>query len=375
MEQSVSFTPWRRIPRHELRGDASAAPSTLSLAEGLESPCLSCGTAPCCTHLPVSTFRVTTVSELSYADYLLNFDRIRLGLTADGDWSVYYVQPCRFLERSAFRCTVHGTGTQPRICQNYNPFTCWYRPRLTASVGPDFLQIDRARFAEIAARARTNEARDTVELPSFDELAAVLAGVRDEDRWEASEPPIADQAFEGWEALVLGRIPTNGAAANGDLPPVHGIDYRADPCDGCGAPCCQTITFPQGLPTTRSGIDYFRFCLGFPGVELLVTDTGWSLVIKATCRHLVAGRCGIYARPERPLMCRYYDAWKCTYRVEFGRARPAGSMRVRLEQLDAVAECLTVNGDGDIVGILPVEVMRSHVERRWRERAAAAVAP
>ena len=64
---------------------------------------------------------------------------------------------------------------------------------------------------------------------------------------------------------------------------------------------------------------------------------------------------------------------KCTYKPEFGQPRPPGVVRARLEQFDAVLECIRFEADGAVAEILPVEAMRAQVERRWASEASGAV--
>lgn len=356
MRQPVEFTPWRSIRA----GAVGVRDGVRTLADATTSPCLTCRTAPCCSHLPVHSFRVESFADLSYAAYLLNFDRFRLGLSRNGQWSAYYVHPCRFLSRDTLRCTVHDTPEQPQVCVNYNPYNCWYKPAMSDLVGPDFFLVDRTRFEVIAAQVRFDELRSVVEMPGFDTLRAMVEHLSDEP-FEGPEPPLPDGAFDEWARLVL-----EGADEEPE-PRARTFDELRDPCNGCSAPCCETVSFAQGRPTTISSVDFYQFALGFPGVELFVGDDGWWITVKSRCRHLVDGRCGIYGRPERPLLCRYYDAWKCTYRPEYAAARPATGVRIRLEQFRFLTEQIRFDGEGNVVAVAPLAELRPHVEQRWRE--------
>lgn len=383
MKQTITFTPWRSI-----REGAIGVPErTRSFEEALDAPCATCRSAPCCTHLPVHNFRINTLADLSFADYLLNFDHLRLGVNRSGDWSVYYVYPCRFLDRTTFGCTVHNTPEQPQICVSYNPYTCWYKRSLTSMVGEEFVLVDRARLDHLKRRTRFDELRNVVEMPTWAEIGEVFADLSDTDAAAWTEDVLPDPGYDAWRALVLGQSsPAGDHAASTDstdpaqgqqvdpAPPqdlhAHAYAELRNPCDGCSAPCCETLTFAQGRPLTISSLDFFRFCLGFPGVELYVTDDVWWLAIKSRCRHLENGRCRLYGRPERPLQCKYYDAWKCTYRTEFGQARPPGGVRIRLDHYEALTDCVAFDADGAVTAIAPVEAIRAHVETRWRETAS-----
>lgn len=337
-----------------------SAPSRLA-SESLASPCASCQTSPCCTHLPLHTFTVTNLLELDHARYLLNFDRIQLGLAASGDWSVYYVYPCRFLDRNDLSCTVHDTPEQPQICAQYNPYNCWYRRVFTSSVGEEFLQIDRPRFEYIASQIECDEFNRIVKTPDW---ASMVEALRD---MTATPPPVmsspleADAAFDAWRAAV-----TTGVE---ERPVSSAFEYQdlTNPCTGCGAYCCETLVFPQAAPSTMSSLDYYRFALGFPGVELGVADDGWSLIVRTRCRHLDNGRCSVFGTSERPLICKYYDAWKCTYRPNFGLPRPEGFLRLRLEHWAWLTECFRFNEFGQVTEAEATADIRRHIEARWHD--------
>ena len=143
----MTGTPWNSIAegRQERRGAGA-----LTLLEARESPCATCATSPCCTHLPLTTFEVTNLLELDHAAYLLNFDHVELGISSSGEWSAYYAFPCRFLDRDTFGCTVHDTPQQPRICVHYNPYGCWYKRSFNGQDSPHFVRLDRSRFALLA---------------------------------------------------------------------------------------------------------------------------------------------------------------------------------------------------------------------------------
>ena len=367
MKQDVQFTPWRSIRA----GVVTPSVESRSYANSLASPCLSCSTSPCCTHLPIHTFQVSSLGDLNYAGYLLNFAHIRLAISRSGDWSVYYVTPCRFLDRIAFTCTLHGTDAQPNICANYNPYGCWYRRAFTSADGEELVLVDRARLDRLAEILLFDEHQRLVSAPNFDTVRAELSRIADEADPDEADPPIADPAFDGWLDELQGR--------GGPLPDADVETFSAagvpgkSPCSGCSAPCCETLAFPQGVPTGASGFDWFRFCLGFPGIELSITQEQWSVVVKTRCRHLLDGRCSVYGQPSRPLFCRYYDEWKCSYRVEFGRTRPPASFRVRLEQFDALLECFDLDESGALVAMSPHDAMRAHVEASIRASSTVGV--
>jgi hypothetical protein len=355
------FTPWNSIAEGVVASDAGPR----RYLEALASPCATCATSPCCTYLPLHTFKVRTLMELDHAVYLLNFDRIELGLSPSGDWGVYYRYPCRFLERSDFSCRIHNTPEQPQICIHYNPYQCWYKRVLTKSVSEDFLRVDRSRLEYIVGLFTFDDAGAIVEAPDWATLVEGVAGLPPAPPERAADPPGEDEATRRWKELAL-----LGANGQSEETPTYAYTDLANPCDGCQAYCCRTLAFPTDVPGTRSGLDFLRFALGFPGVELAVADGAWSLVVRTTCRHLEGNRCSIFGRPERPLLCKYYDAWKCTYKAHFGLPRPTGFLRVRLEEFPWLAECFRFDEHGTMAQLLPTESIREHIEARWKEQAA-----
>ena len=357
-----SPTPWNSIAE----GMVDWPSRQLPLEQALESPCASCATSPCCTHLPLHTFQVRTLLELDHARYLLNFDRIELGVSSGGEWSVYYRYPCRFLDRDTFGCRLHATPEQPRICVHYNPYQCWYKRVLTRPVTDDFVRIDRPRFEALLPLYGFDDTGAIVAAPDWATLVATIAGLPLAPQPPVAEPPPSpDPVSRAWKELVVNPAPSNGAAR------AYRFGELVDPCQGCAAYCCTTLVFPQAYPTSVASLDYLKFCLGFPGIEVGITDEGWSIIVKTACRHLVSQRCAVYGQPERPLLCTYYDANKCTYRIHFGQPRPAGHVRLSLEQFPLLTECFRFDAHGTVIEALSTDGIRAHVEANWLAETAA----
>jgi Fe-S-cluster containining protein len=353
--------PWTSI-RERIADEVVVAKS---FAEGLDSPCSDCTTTSCCTHVPLQTFKVTNLVDLDHARYLLNFDRILLGIASNGDWSVYYVYPCRHLDRDDLSCTVHGTSDQPQICSKYNPYNCWYRRVFSKSVSEEFLQVDRPRFEWLAEQIEFDDNRTIVKVPDWRTLMEGMEALVDTPAPVTPEPAMTDSAFDGWTAIA------RGAAPKDEPLPVFSFEQSTSPCTSCAAYCCETLVFPQSAPSSISSFDYYRFCMGFPGLEIGVAADGtWSIVVKTRCRHLDGNRCSIYGKKERPLTCTYYDEWTCSYRPRFGQARPEGYLRLKLEQWKWLTECFQFDSFGEIAHFPTFADIRAHVEGRLREGTA-----
>jgi hypothetical protein len=270
---------------------------------------------------------LSTVADVDEAVYLLNFDGIELGVAADGSWSVYYRQPCRFLDPDSLGCRLHGSADKPHVCVQYNPHGCFYRRAFGDGDSAEYLRVDRARMGVVLDALVFDDERRIVAAPTIESLAEVFAG-----------------------------MPIEPSAPNPTVPGPDTSTGLADPCGGCPAYCCSTLLFPVGAPATLSALDYLRFTLGFPGTELVVGESSWHLAVSVTCRHLDGGRCGVYGQPERPLRCQFYDAWQCGYRAVYGPA-PQASARVRLEDFPALAACCSFLPDGSATAVpAPAEI-------------------
>lgn len=360
--EGAQFVPWESI--RESLEETDGAPK--SFAQGLDSPCATCSTTPCCTHVPLQTFKVSNLVDLDHARYLLNFDRIQLGIAANGDWSAYYVYACSHLDRSDFSCNVHGTDDQPRICANYNPYNCWYRRVFTRSVGEDFIKLDRPRFNYLASQIQFDEDCEITGVPDWPAMMAAMRDMVDTPPPVAPEPPETDMAFDGWKQSVASGIDPQ------DQVPLLTFKQASSPCSNCAAYCCETLVFPQSTPGSISSFDYYRFAMGFPGVELgIVADGTWAIVVKTRCRHLSGNRCSIYGQKERPLVCTFYDEWVCNYKPRFSQARPEGYLRLRLEHWRWLTECFQFDPFGEIASFPTFVQIRAHIESRWKDQFAA----
>lgn len=363
--------PAERRRAREVGTVTSAQPVRLGFVDAMESPCASCDASPCCSYLPVQMFRVDHVLDLDRARYLLNFERIELGLAATGDWTVYYRYPCRFLDRRDFSCSLHGQPERPNICVQYNPFKCWYRRALNEQVTDEFVRVDRRRIEWVADHT-VFEANGTLAgappwsemILAFDELPAVGHDTFDTD----PRPP---DAFADWKAVVLGPTRRRRAAHAAVDAPVAATFDAEQPCSACAAPCCQLVVFPLNVPTDVERLDFIRFALGFPGVEIGITETGdWTLAVSSTCRHFEDGECSVFGMSERPLVCSAYDEFDCSYRREFLPARSPDRVRVRHEEFAALAGLFVFDDQRHVVEVPQAAEVRDAIESAWTADSA-----
>jgi hypothetical protein len=337
----------------------------LSYREALQPPCLTCTTSPCCTYLLLRDFQIDTLMDVDYAVFLLNFEGIVLGLQQDRKVDVYLYQACGNLDVPSGMCKVHSTKLQPAVCVHYKSQTCSYRHIFTTDLHADKPLLDFKRMQWLAERIVFDDDRRVAGFPEWSQVLEGFASMPT-DRQPAPPPP-PDPIIEEWRAIVLSEKGFEEDQPDGYH---HFSDAEVtDPCQGCGAWCCKTLVFDRGLPGDASQLEFLRYCLGFPSVEIGVAADSWAVIVNTTCRHLVGNRCSVFGTDERPLKCGYYDAMSCTYRGHFGVPRPDEVVRVTLGQFGVVAESIVFDDLGRIVAIPPIQVLRDRLE--GAERAAA----
>ena len=311
-----SPSPEQRPPAHQ--------PSHLTYQEARQSPCLSCTTSPCCNYLVLSDFKLETVLDIDYAVYLVELrrhpDRIWVARERPRSTSI---SRATFLDVPSGLCTVHSTPLQPAVCVHYNAHTCAYRTRMLVDVDSERPLLDRRRMAWFADQLVFDDDRRLVSVPDWDDLLEAFRAMPLQR--ELAPPPGPDPIIEEWRSIVLSE---KRADADDRQALYHYADAPvSDPCQGCGAWCCKTLVFNRGLPTNASQIEFLRYCLGFPGIEVGVSADSWAVIVHTTCRHLEGNRCSVFGTDERPLKCSYYDALSCSYRGHFGVPRPADIVR------------------------------------------------
>jgi hypothetical protein len=349
-------------------GHGSGSQDRLTYRQALEPPCFSCTASPCCTYLLLGDFRIETLLDVDHAVYLSNFEGIYLGLAPDRKVDIYFHQPCGYLDVPSGLCTVHGTPVQPAVCVQYNAHVCGYRHRMAADVDRDGPHLDARRVAWLAEHTVFDDDRRVVRLPDWEEMLDAF-GAMPLTRTPARAPE-PDPITEEWRSIVLSQ-----KAPDGRTRPVrrYSDPEVADPCTGCGAWCCQTLIFNRGMPADVSQLEFLRYCLGFPGVEVGVAEDSWAIIVRTRCRHLEDNRCAVFGTGERPLKCGYYDAVGCSYRRHFGDPRPPDIMRVRRQQFRLVADSIVFDDLGRIVAIPPLDVLRNRLEEAERASAGESV--
>lgn len=296
--------------------------------------------------------------------YFCNFDHVQL--TIDDQWqcTLYYHRPCRFLTAD-HACAIHAQDAQPLVCRNYNPYSCFYKSAMRDKSAPTFSLhwINIARMDFLVSKMTFDETRRIEQYPDGEDVAAGLRDIpwRPDVAPGTSEP--RDLPMEQWRDWVLEGVAPPSAKSS----KVLGIRDVDSPCSSCVAYCCTSLVFPFPIPDSLSAVDYLKYCLGFPGIHVGISDNAWFLIAASSCRHLDGNRCGIYGRPERPLTCRYFPEQNCSYIKTIGKFRTPEYLRLGGEQLPWLIETIRFDEQGLVTGIPTTFTMRNYVEARWRE--------
>ena len=269
--------------------------SHLRFTEAQKSPCENCS-APCCGSLPLHTFTITNYSEVDYARYLLNFSGIELIFLYQKTWQVQLNHQCSRLENGW--CKLHGTEEKPRICRKYSAYNCLYKPIFFQDENINFIRFNRERFDIWVRHLLFDEDRFVVGQPDVTELLATF-------------PPFVQDT-------VLPLPVMGGRRASKRL----GYFEFQNACKNCSAWCCKSLSFPFDGIQSRANLDYLWFVLGFPGVEVGISEQGWTIVVQTQCRQLEINEkgfgCKIFGQPERPIQCQDYDETTCAYKSHYG---------------------------------------------------------
>lgn len=330
----------------------SSGGPALTWDQARASPCLSCPESYCCTHPVVHRQLLRSLVDVDYAQYLLNFDGIVLGIDEEFALTVYAVQACRHLDAGRGLCGVHGTDEQPAECRTYPAFACTYRRRMAAGNDPQHPLVDRARFDWLAERLWFDDNRALVGGPEWPDIVAAFSAIPLAPTSLPPSPP--DPALAGWRQVALGVRPEeSGRSVFWDDPAL------ADPCSACAAWCCEVLSFPQPVPSSVGEMEHLRYLLGFPSVSLAVADGDWRVLVRSRCRHLAGGRCSVYGQDARPLYCGAYQAVGCRIRPTVTAVDPDREIRVDGDTFPALERAIAYDRAGAVARVPPVRELAS----------------
>lgn len=323
----------------------------LTYEEAMVSPCAACKHSPCCSLLQLDALQPKKLLELDKINFYLNFEHIEICLTAAWEWLIYYSHPCRYFDPEKSICRIHDTGQQPGVCVHYNPYNCLYKKldRTRFHFSKEMIWINRERMNALLSQLSFDEDRKISEIPELGKLYETMSRI----------------PYQVPEKVAVSRKDTKNCA--GEAVVKTHLDFR-NPCRDCDSYCCKSLMLPQPVPTTYSSLDFNRYALSYPGVELGISDDQWYIIASTKCRHLEGKRCAVYEKQERPLICRYYNAMQCDHKSYFGKEKPDGFLRVDLEEFNWLIETFRFDEQGNIIDAYDIRSLRSHIEAKTEEK-------
>ncbi len=297
-------------------------------------PCQGC-TAPCCWTVKLLEFEANTWHDLEYIHFVSGFPELEVVYGSSGRFRFFYRVPCRFLNNAdgQFLCGLHGTPEKPDTCVQFDETDCYYQEGLlgTPEQGRPIVRMDHRRWLAVSELFTTDSRGNITRRPT----------------WQQAWKAIVTNAPNPAESLQR-RVVAPPALR---VEPIAEAAYapRTSPCDSCSAPCCKALILDRRPPANLTALQYMRYQLGFPGIEIAVSRTGWRTLARTTCRYLDldTSRCTIFGRPERPTLCTFYNQYTCNYRQFF--SAPAGDVvRVGLDEMHLLLERVEVDKAGEL---------------------------
>ena len=297
--------------------------TTLSLRQAKQSPCLQCDSACCCQLLILERYPLVTLSDVDKTDFYLNFSDIEIVLDR-GELTVYYSKPCRFFDTINRTCTIHNQPEQPAICVHYNPYSCFYKKLYEdkEQIRHGYIWLNRARLDRLCEHMEFDEHRTITKAPDPGEIIKEFNASFPYER-DHPTPPASPKAGES--------------------------SSNASSCRNCSALCCKSLLFYTNQPFDEGNLDYCTYSLGFPGVEYLVADHRWAILVDARCNYLDANdQCTVSQKEERPLRCRYLNPLQCDIKRDI---KYPNQLRVDYENFPQVKQSVQTDEDGKITSM------------------------
>ena len=125
----------------------------------------------------------------------------------------------------------------------------------------------------------------------------------------------------------------------------------ANPCEGCVAPCCSTVTLHDLEPRSFRDVDYLGYLTGFDRIEIAFSEgSGVEVAYRALCAQLDRRRasCRLHGGDTKPRICRDYDEHECGYRAQLLGEGTPDTVRVSAARFPWVAALYSYDARGRI---------------------------
>ena len=123
-------------------------------------------------------------------------------------------------------------------------------------------------------------------------------------------------------------------------------------------------------------LDYIRYMLGFPSVQMVLTREGqWRILVEQECGLLDGAtcRCTVHGTSRKPKTCVYFNPYHCWYKRNFhNTSDPPDLARISARGFELLLQQVRFDEDCKISETPPWELVKELV-RDCEEPAAASV--
>jgi hypothetical protein len=138
------------------------------------------------------------------------------------------------------------------------------------------------------------------------------------------------------------------------------------PCRNCEPSCCKMLLIPYQTPQTFMDLDYIGYMLGFPGISMIISQSGtWQVQVEQNCRHLNTkdNTCVLHNTPHKPKTCVFFNPYNCFYKRNFSNGHPSSITRINAHSFEILISKITLDEVGNITSVPSQE----EIERIGRE--------
>ncbi len=150
---------------------------------------------------------------------------------------------------------------------------------------------------------------------------------------------------------------------------------NGNPCLNCTAPCCRVIMIPHKTPATFMDLDFIRYLLNFPRIEVAVSKSGeWLILIREVCRQFDqdSHSCKVHATNEQPFTCQYYNPYQCWYKPNLAFTSPRDICILKRETFEYWTQWVRLNEISEVISAPDFEESRKLLQEWDRQQLAIA---
>jgi Fe-S-cluster containining protein len=172
-----------------------------------------------------------------------------LVLKQSGEWTIYLQRDCNFLDKTTGKCSIHGAPVQSMICKSYDAHRCWYVNAFSTEEFSTAISFNTDMLIWFEKRYKLIENNFVLDI-DWDELCRAAY------EYKKNIIDIKPPTIEAWTSLTLSFK-----------------NSRAD-----------HLLFlpPYNRPKNINHYELISFRLGFPGIQLAITDTCWAFMVQTS---------------------------------------------------------------------------------------------